>query len=317
MTDIVCLNEKFSTTQLLTKEKPSLENKSEDKFETVLFLPKNTDRNTEGGLRTKDYFKNSFPEKPLITIVTVTYNSELYLEETIKSVLSQTYDNVEYIIIDGGSTDRTLDILKKYEDTIDYFVSEPDKGMYDALNKGFSVATGELLNFCNSDDMFYSNDIIEKIVNAYIQEKFDFCYGIAAFVDAEGEHLSYGYPLDFKKRYVVTLGLPFVQPTSFWKMSIMKKTGLFDLNYKIASDYDFISRLLLQSNHIYNMNLPVIKFRKHGVSFGDKNTNIALQETSEIKSNLVIDLKMNKILIPILELYDRLSQKIYRMARTN
>ncbi len=314
MADAICLNEKYSTTRVLQKEKPLLKKEPHNKFESVLFLPINDKRKVEGGLRTKGYFKKSYGGKPLVTIVTVTYNSEQFLEETIKSILQQTYDNLEYIVIDGGSTDRTLDILEKYGDAIDYFVSEPDNGMYDALNKGFTLATGELINFCNSDDMFYANDIIETIVNKYNQEKFDFCYGMAEFIDAEGKHISYHYPVNFKQRYVVTLGMPFVQPTSFWKRSIMQKSGLFDLKYKIASDYDLISRLLLQSSQIYNTKIPVIKFRKHGVSFGDKNTNIALQETSGIKSSLIIQLKMNKKFIPILEWYDRLFQKVYRMA---
>lgn len=99
----------------------------------------------------------------LISIVTVSYNAVLTIEQTILSVINQTYPNVEYIIIDGGSTDGTVDIIKKYEDKIAYWVSEPDKGIYDAMNKGVVVATGEWINFMNAGDIFTDGDVIDKL----------------------------------------------------------------------------------------------------------------------------------------------------------
>ena len=104
--ETVCLDKNYSTTRLVTKNKP------DEKSGTTLFLPKNEERKGEGGLRTKGYFKKSYPDKPLVTVITVVFNGEKYLEETIKSVVEQTYDNVEYLIIDGGSTDNTLNIIK-------------------------------------------------------------------------------------------------------------------------------------------------------------------------------------------------------------
>lgn len=101
----------------------------------------NPDHKDEGGLRTHGYFKQSLPNKPLITVVTVVFNGEKHLEDTILSVLNQTYDNVEYIIIDGRSTDGTVDIIKKYEGQLDYWVSEKDEGIYDAMNKGWMLGT--------------------------------------------------------------------------------------------------------------------------------------------------------------------------------
>ena len=116
-----------------------------------------------GGLRTKGITKNSTAEKPLISVVTVVYNGEKTLEQTILSVVNQTYNNVEYIIIDGGSKDNTLDIIKKYEDKIDYWQSEPDKGIYDAMNKGIKLATGEFIYILGCDDFLIDKDIFENI----------------------------------------------------------------------------------------------------------------------------------------------------------
>jgi glycosyltransferase involved in cell wall biosynthesis len=121
--------------------------------------------------------KQSTPEaNPLITVVTVVYNGEKFLEETILSVINQTYDNVEYIIIDGGSTDGTLDIIKKYEHAIDYWVSEKDKGIYDAMNKGIDLATGEWINFMNAGDCLNNYETL-KSINYYNLQNFTMLYG--------------------------------------------------------------------------------------------------------------------------------------------
>lgn len=122
MTQTISLDDKYSTTRLVFNDKCLIVNEKEDN--STFLLPEGEDRKGEGGLRTKGYFKKSYKGKPLISIITVVYNGEKYLEETIQSVINQTYENVEYIIIDGGSTDGTLEIIKKYEDKIDYWVSE-------------------------------------------------------------------------------------------------------------------------------------------------------------------------------------------------
>ena len=105
----------------------------------------------------------SLNNRPLISIITVVFNCEKYLEETIKSVINQTYDNIEYIIIDGGSSDGTLDIIKKYEDKITYWVSEKDGGIYDAMNKGIELSHGEWINFMNGGDIFFNKTVIEDV----------------------------------------------------------------------------------------------------------------------------------------------------------
>ena len=110
--------------------------------------------------------------RPLVSVVTVVFNGEKYLEETIQSVINQTYDNVEYTLIDGGSTDGTVDIIRKYEDKIAYWISEPDNGIFDAMNKGADKATGEYIYYLNAGDVFYSRNTLFDIMPLKIQTTF-------------------------------------------------------------------------------------------------------------------------------------------------
>jgi glycosyltransferase involved in cell wall biosynthesis len=251
MTDIVSLDEGYSTTRLLTKEKPKIINTPEDKFETVLFLPEGENRKGEGGLRTKGYFKKSFDDKPLISIITVVFNGEKYLEETIKSVINQTYDNVEYIIIDGGSTDGTLDIIKKYEDKIDYWVSEKDRGIYDAMNKGIKLASGEWINFMNAGDGFYDNYVLDKLFTQNNLKDIGILYGNHA---VKNENNSEIIQVDVKD-YNGKRNIPFCHQSLFVRTSLLK-SNLFDLQFKIASDYDQFLRL--KSKDIQTLHVPLI-----------------------------------------------------------
>lgn len=118
-----------------------------------------------------------------ISIITVVFNGKDTIGHTIESVLSQTYKDIEYIIIDGGSTDGTVDIIKNFEDRIAYWMSEPDNGIYDAMNKGIKVATGEIIGILNSDDMYADSSVIEEVVNRISREKADTCYGDLVYVD--------------------------------------------------------------------------------------------------------------------------------------
>ena len=169
MNKIIEFDKRFSTTRNILCAKPNdIENsiKNAENYsatqETQLFLKDSKDRKGEGGLRKRDYFKKSLQNKPLITFVTVVFNGENLIEETILSIINQSYDNVEYIIIDGGSTDGTLDIISKYEHAIDYWVSENDLGIYDAMNKGILASTGDWINFMNAGD-YLCKEILSKI----------------------------------------------------------------------------------------------------------------------------------------------------------
>ena len=164
MSTYINLNSKFSTTRRLKKisskigrEQLIASRKIKDEFSTRLFLKKDKNLKLEGGLRIKNCFKYNSFNKPLVTVITVVYNGDKDLEETILSVLKQPYDNIEFIIIDGNSTDNSIKIIKKYDKVLDYWLSEKDIGIYDAMNKGCSLALGSALIFLNSGDKFVGN----------------------------------------------------------------------------------------------------------------------------------------------------------------
>ena len=185
------------------------------------------------------------PELPLVTIVTPSYNQGRFIEETILSVLNQDYPNIEYIVMDGGSTDQTLDILKKYENRLSWY-SEKDKGQTDAINKGLRLAKGEILAYLNSDDTYFPG-AITRAVHYLTTENPDspFVYGEGYHITAEGTIIERypTEPFDFQ-RLAETCYI--CQPTTFWKRDIIEKIGLFDENLHYAMDYDYWIRIAKQ-----------------------------------------------------------------------
>lgn len=291
MTNTLCLDEKYSTTKLVTQEKLEIINDSEDKFETVLFLPEGVDRKGEGGLRTKGYFKKSFENKPLVSVITVVFNGEKYLEETIQSVINQTYDNVEYIIIDGGSTDGTLDIIKKYENKIDYWISEKDRGISDAFNKGVRVAQGDYINFQGDGDGFYTTDALEKVFLGINFDEDIFVSARIQRISPEGEEL-------YKSKYVKH----FNSKTLLFRMSLphqglfsnkyyFKKYGLFDINNTFCMDYEHLLRAYKNFPKVITKNIVVARWRADGI--GNGRTLEIFKEYDKIKR----DNKITNILL--------------------
>lgn len=199
--------------------------------------------------------------QPLVTIITVVYNGEKYLEQAIQSIVKQTYENIEYIIVDGGSQDNTLEIIKKYDHEITAWSSEPDKGIYDAMNKGLSRASGDIVAFLNADD-WYEVDAIESIVNVFLDNKnIDFVFGDVIQLDtSKKEERTYRVRLNEAKRL-----MPFGHPALFVKTEIHKKIP-FDLSFKIAADYDFVLTLLDQKFRYYYLNKRITNFRLEGIS---------------------------------------------------
>ena len=262
MTKSVCLNNKFSTTQLLYKGQPPIAFKKEGQFDSILFLPKHNERISEGGLRTNGYFKKDNNHKPLISIITIVYNGQLHIEETILSVLNQDYDNVEYIIIDGGSTDDTLDIIKKYEDNIDYWVSETDEGISDAFNKGLRCCLGQLIGLINADD-YYEENAFSSIVNTFIECENDsplVIYGKTNKIKIDGNKQVKN---DNKLSWCISV--PFSHCSSFLTMSYYKKFGLFNTGFKIGMDVELLMRGLNSATYV-ELNDFIATQRDGGVS---------------------------------------------------
>lgn len=260
---IMAVSDKFSTTKSVMLWEPIIENKPEDQFETSLFLPEGEGRKGEGGLRTQGYFKKSLPDSPLISVITVAFNAETYLEETIQSVISQTYDNVEYIVIDGGSTDSTLDIIRKYESMIDYWVSEKDEGIYDAMNKGIRASQGQLLGIVNSDD-FYEKDACSVVAEAYKNNPdLYLVHGAMRRIDEKGNiDTIYGS----KENFSELLMAPFNHPACFFHIEFYKKYGIFDKQFSTASDYDLMLRFKRMNLKEMYVDKILSNFRKGGVT---------------------------------------------------
>ena len=197
--------------------------------------PKKTERFGEGGLRIKNINK-----KPKFSLITVVLNNKELLEKTIESVLNQNFKNFEYIIIDGGSNDGTLEILKKYNNKIDYWLSERDNGIYDAFNKGMELSKGDYLGIINSDDTYRSNalNIISKYINK--NENIDFIFGSV--------QKRWGLLSGYKPwKIFFTWGFYTSHSTGFFiKRTSAKKVGFYNLKYKYHSDYDYFFRMIVK-----------------------------------------------------------------------
>jgi glycosyltransferase involved in cell wall biosynthesis len=204
---------------------------------------------------------SKFIEFPLVSIVTVVYNGENTLERTIISVINQTYKNIEYIIIDGGSIDNTLSIVNKYKHHISTIISEKDKGIYDAMNKGISLANGSLVGIINSDD-WYEIDAVEKIVSSFLSNtNFDVYYGVLRFLALDGNTSAIqGISHENLKNSMIS------HPTCFVQLNTYRKHGIFNTNYRIAADYEFILRIYLKGCNFYFIEEILANFSHGGVS---------------------------------------------------
>ena len=219
--------------------------------------------------------KGSFKCKPLITIITVVLNGQDYLEETILSVINQTYYNVEYIVIDGGSTDCTLEIIKNYENAIDYWVSENDKGIYDAMNKGISLSSGSIIGILNSDDLLYNTDTLENIIDTYLLKNGDVIYGDILLVNPRTKLVK---EKRFAKIRKMAYGMYLNHPAIFISLSIYKRFGIFRSDiFKMAADYDLMLRILKEKVRFININKYLAVMRDGGVSI--KSYDITIKET--------------------------------------
>jgi len=227
----------------------------------------------------------------LITIITATYNSALGLEQCIQSVLSQTYKEIEYIIIDNCSTDGTLDIAKTYSEHISRIISEPDKGIFDALNKGIKIASGEVIGFLHADDFYASPEIIEEVMLKFEASGSDSVFG-------DLQYISKNKPTKIIRNWVagefshkkLSNGWMPPHPSFFVKRKCYLNYGLFNTNYQISSDYDLMLRFL-GKHQISTSYIPkvLVKMRTGGKSNRSLN-NIFIKSKEDFQA-----LKENEI----------------------
>jgi len=279
------LDKRYATTRLAMMQGPELIRNPENKFESLLFLPEGEKRQGEGGLRTKGYYKRTLANKPLTTVITAVFNGEDFLEESIKSVINQLYDNVEYLIIDGGSTDGTLDIIKKYEHAIDYWVSEQDSGIYDAWNKAISISGDGWALFLGADDILQSPEVLRIAAESLDALSFEIkvAYGKIAVVDDFGHTVAIkGEPWDIAgKNFTSTMTLP--HQGVFHHYSLFQEFGNYNTELKIVGDYELLLRVLPTSPPYFISDLVVASWKVGGVSYNVETPLLVASELSQAR----------------------------------
>jgi len=255
---------------------------------------------------------------PLVSIITVCYNSEKHIKDTIESVLNQTYNNIEYIIVDGESTDNTLDIIKEYEPKFNgrmKWISESDEGIYDAMNKGIELATGDIIATINSDDVYADNNVLENTIEVFNEEHCDACYGNVAMVKRDDlNQISRLWKTDSNK-YLSQLKYGWVpaHPSFFAKKRLYDEYGNFDLDFKIAADFDLICRFIEKNNiKLSYLDKTLIKMRIEGTS------NNSLKAIYQGNKEAFLSLKKNGVfpylifLKPLRKILYLLKAKLYK-----
>lgn len=230
----------------------------------------------------KQVLSESVIEEPLISVITAVLNGEEYLEQTIQSVINQSYKNVEFIIINDGSTDNTLNIIKKYDEQIAYWESQPNSGLYSTWNKGLKHAKGEWICFLGADDYFWTLDVLEKVVPQLNKALPDFrvVYGKNNFISLKDSQviMTQNLPWDqIKNKFLYEMCLAY--PGVFNHRSLFEEHGNFDTSFKICGDYEFLLRELKQRNAYHIEDIIVTGVRMGGMSSTLDNMVVTHQET--------------------------------------
>jgi Glycosyltransferases involved in cell wall biogenesis len=243
-----------------------------------------------------------------ISIITICFNNEKDIRLTLESVINQTYNDIEYIIVDGSSTDSTLNIIKEYE--IEKVISEPDRGLYDAINKGINIATGDIVGLIHGGDLLYSETTIKKIAEHFEKNDIDALYGNSKIISEDGTTIiRINKSPIFKKKLFKRGWFPSHQ--SFYaKRSLFKKYGLYNLKYRIAADYELLLRFLYcNSPKVKLLDEYIVKFRLGGTSTKSIK-NIIIQNRECIQAWKDNGLKMPFYTIPM-----KLIRKLQQFAK--
>lgn len=225
------LDSRFATTRCLVREAPP-------QPATNMVLPGGPRRIGEGGLRTRGWFKASWPEAPLVSVITVVRNAAAVVEQTIRSVLAQTYHNVEYLVIDGASGDRTLEVLQWYDQAIDYWVSEPDAGISEAFNKGIHASTGELIGLLNAGDCYEPHALALVVQARERRERFAIYHGDLVYCREDGTELFRARP-DLSK---IWRHMSVFHPTMLVEREVYRRIGWYSPRFRYAMDSELVHR---------------------------------------------------------------------------
>ncbi|WP_162926601.1 glycosyltransferase family 2 protein [Pedobacter chitinilyticus] len=241
-----------------------------------------------------------------ITIITVVYNGEQHIADCIESVLAQSYPDIEYILIDGNSTDGTYHIAQQYKDQLSILLSEPDQGMYDALNKGIALATGEVIGILNADDMLANNTVIAEVAKKFEEAKVDALYGDLNYVAPDNiSRILRKWRSSKAKPADLALGWMPAHPTLYIRSELFKRLGGYQLNYGSAADYELMLRFLYK-HRISSVHLPMlmVNMRNGGMS------NQSLKHRYAAMQNDYAALRHNQIPLPLLALLLKKLRKI-------
>ncbi|OUP12181.1 glycosyl transferase [Mediterranea sp. An20] len=213
---------------------------------------------------------------PVFSVITVTYNAAAVLEDTIQSVISQTYHHVEYIIVDGASKDGTLDIVHRYRDRIARVVSEPDKGLYDAMNKGMALATGDYLCFLNAGDSFHEDDTLQQLVHSlppHTEELPGVIYGDTDLVDGEGHFVRRRRlsPPDVLTWHSFRQGMLVCHQAFFARRDLAEP---YNLDYRFSADFDWCIRVMKKAHTLHNAHLVVIDYLDEGLTTANRRASL-------------------------------------------
>ena len=223
-----------------------------------------------------------------ISIITVVYNNADFIRRSIESVLSQRHVNIEYLIIDGGSTDGTISVIEEYLDQISVFITEKDEGIYDALNKGIRRATGDVIAILHSDDEFCNEHVVLNMMKHMEKEKSEFCFSDAVIVDSSSGRIMRYYMTHYFKKWMFIIGWMPPHPTCFIERSLFDEFGLYSTNYKIAGDFDLLVRFFYSRKIRWSyLNQVTVKMSTGGVSnSGWRSKKLVYSEISRsLKSN--------------------------------
>lgn len=227
-----------------------------------------------------------------ISVITVSYNAQSTIEQCVQSVISQDYQNIEYVIIDGNSSDGTVSILEKYKKYIHVFVSEPDKGIYDAMNKGIALASGDIIGILNADDFFADNHTLTVVSDAFKNNTTDIVYGDLDYIKPDGSTFRKWRSGPYKKG-MFNLGWMPPHPTFYCRKEVFNRLGNYSLEYGTAADYELMLRFIhFNQLQVYYIARVLVKMSTGGVS----NRNI----NNRVKA-LIFDMRAmykNKVLFP-------------------